>query len=209
MKKKSFVFALAVALVLSFASGAKAGVMDEEGGSMMMNSAYVSEGNKEFVLKSGYYYQKASLEGGGDRTEHGFLIGFALSRILSTHELFGVEFRSSLRVEPDIRFGFADEADNTLNHLLVPTFLQADFSLTSPMEFSLGVGTGFMVYDIGDHLDRQTYMPVIGKIGFDYVKTSGLKLGVEGRGHYVINKPQGPVRRLWGASGIAKISILF
>lgn len=212
MRKKSFVFALALAL--SFGSGAYAGAMEEgESGSMMGAASYVAEGNKEFVLRSGYYYQKASQKSSSmeeDYTEHGFSVGFGLSRLLSEHSLFGVDFRSSIRVEPDIMVGFTDVADNTLNHLLVPAFVQVDFPVSIlPMEASVGVGTGFMVYDIGDQLDRQTYMPAIGKIAFDYVRAGGIKMGVEGRGHYVLNQPQGSVDTFWGASGVARISLLF
>lgn len=213
MRKKSLVFALAATFAFCFSSGVYAGGMDEHEGDSMMKAHYVKSGNKELVLRSGYYYQKASQKdssGKEDYTEHGFSIGFGLSRIIAEHELFGVNFRSSFRFEPDMMIGFVDASDHTLHHLLAPAFLQVDFPLPGlPMETAVGLGSGLMVYDIGNLLDRQNYLPVIGKIAFDYIKRDGLKMGVEGRGHYVVNQPQGSVDTLWGASATARISFLF
>ncbi|WP_462137280.1 hypothetical protein [Candidatus Mycalebacterium sp.] len=205
--KKSLFFALVIALVLSFSPSVKAGAMDEDG---TMMSTYMSDGNKEFVLKSGYYYQKAQMTG-PDATEHGLSIGFELSRFIGdANNLFGLNFLSSLRFEPDFMIGFVDVADHTLNHFSAPVFVQFDFPMeTTPMEFSAGVGTGLLVYDLGDQISREGFLPVIGKLSLDYVKRGGLKMGMAVKGHYVINRSEGPVSRLWGLSGVARISFVF
>ncbi|QMU56451.1 MAG: hypothetical protein GKS04_04795 [Candidatus Mycalebacterium zealandia] len=209
--KKSLFFALVVALALSFSPSAKADVMDEgamdENGSMM--STYMSDGNKEFVLKSGYYYQKARMAG-PDAEEHGMSMGFELSRFIGGNSVFGLNFLSSLRFEPDLMIGFADVADHTLNHFSAPVFVQFDFPMeTNPVELSAGVGTGLFIYDLGDQISREDFMPVIGKFAVDYVKRDGLKMGVAAKGHYVINRATGPVSKLWGLSGVARISFVF
>ena len=211
MLRKLFTFALAAALALSFGAGTRADVMDE---------SMSASGNKEFSIKSGYYYQVATrgVDSMGDEIpdieEHGFSLGFAISRLLADADLFGVRFRAAVSVEPELMFGFSDQSDNTLQHFFAPVFVHFDFPLEMivPVEVSAGVGTGLYVYNLGDAEDadgRQNNMPVVGKLSFDYVRGSGLKMGVEGRGHYVINTPSGAIEDLWGVSGVARLSLLF
>lgn len=207
MLRKLFIFALAAALALSFNAGARADVMD--GDSM-------SAGNKEFSVKSGYYYQVATRKADdeADIEEHGFSLGFAVSRLLSDVELFGFRFRVAVSVEPELMFGFSDQSDHTVQHFFAPVFVHFDFPLDMlvPIEVSAGVGAGPFIYNMGGASeigDRQNNFPVVGKLSIDYVMTSSVKMGVEGKGHYVINNTSGPIDDIWGASGVARLSLLF
>ena len=212
MLRKFFTFALAAALALSFGAETRADVMDDE-------SMSATAGNKEFSIKSGYYYQVATkgVDSMGDEIpdieEHGFSLGFAISRLLSDVDLFGFRFRAAVSVEPEMMFGFSDQSDRTFQHFFAPVFVHFDFPLEGivPVEVSAGVGTGLYVYDLGDTdgVGRQNNMPVVGKLSFDYVRGSGVKMGVEARGHYVINTPSGTIEDLWGVSGVARLSLLF
>ncbi len=219
MKRFTFIVLFAI-LALSFGPGAKAGVMDESGGSASGSTGDVAEyivimgengsHNKEFILRTGYYFQKAARNNAKDVSENGFSIGFGLSRFISEHQVFGLDMRTSLRVEPDLMIGFTGEADKALNHFSVPVLMQFDFPVeTSPFEISAGAGFGYMAYDLGDKISRENMMPAVGKVAFDYIRRAGMKMGVEAKGHYVINNPGGPIDQLWGFAGVARISFLF
>lgn len=212
MLRKFFIFAFAAVLALSFSAGAHADVMDDG----MMMSERVTDGNKEFSIRSGYYYQVGTRNGVdamGDKLpdieEQGFSLGFGISRLLSDVDLFGFGFRAAVSVEPELMFGFTDQNDNTFQHFFAPVFVHFDFPIMEILEVSTGVGVGLFVYDLADELDRQNKLPVVGKLSFDYVRASGLKMGIEARGHYVVNDANGAVEDLWGASGVARLSLLF
>ena len=198
-------FVAAVALALSFSAGAHADVGDSTVGG---GSVYMADGNKEFNLRSGYYYQSASLGSGAEYTEHGFLLGFGISRFVSDGQMFGLDYRVALSVEPELMVGFTDEDDNTLQHFFAPVFLRLDLP-SERMEISAAGGVGLLTYDLADAHDRQNKLPLVGKLSFDYVKKSGVKMGVEAKGHYVLNDTNGLVQDLWGVSGVARISLLF
>lgn len=210
MLRKFFIFAFAAVLALSFSAGAHADVMDDE-----MMSMHVADGNKEFSIKSGYYYQVGTRGEDAlgnkipDIEEHGFSLGFAVSRLLSDVDLFGFRFRAAVSVEPEMMFGFTDQNDNTFQHFFAPVFVHFDFPIMEIFEVSTGAGVGLFVYDLADELDRQNKVPVVGKLSFDYARASGLKMGVEARGHYVLNDANGAVEDLWGISGVARLSLLF
>ncbi|MGI9559155.1 MAG: hypothetical protein ACR2NQ_05810 [Thermodesulfobacteriota bacterium] len=213
MFRKSILFALVAALAFSLSSGVKAGEMD--GDSAMESSIYkVEAGDNELILRSGYYYQKATIRDGEDATEQGFLMGFGLSRFFKNVELFGAGFRTTFRIEPDFMIGFTDAADHTLHHFFVPVYIQADFPIPAetasvPMEVSAAVGTGLFLYDVGDKISSEKTMPAIGKFSVDYVRNDRLKMGVEVRGHYLLNNPAGAVEDLLGFSGVARLSFTY
>ncbi len=210
--QKSIFFVIIVAAVaFFFVSNAGAGVMEDDGDIMESMEANVySDRNKEITLKSGYFYQKASLTGEQDISEQGFTMSAGMTRSFFKVDVFGVMVNSRVRVEPEIMVGVTSSRDNSLSHLFVPAIVEASWLMpAAPVEVSVGAGTGLLIYDLGDQIDNKKFLPVIGTLSFDYIKSPKVKMGVEGRFHYVLNNPDGPIDSLWGASGTARVSFLF
>lgn len=181
------------------------------------SAAQSGEDNFKFGLSSGYYYQLADLKNGAQPElevveQRGAYVaakaGYYIEQDPSL--TWGIE------LEPGFMFGLSASVTSNPNigdvetyHIAVPVYAVAQFTFLENWKADMGLGTGAMLYNIGDKvIGGGTVFPIFVKAGASIAVSTKMTFGGDLRFHYSAVEPD-DILSVWGIGAGASLTYMF